>query len=279
MIANHLLFSLVYFGRNGPQIRAEESSDYSLAEFYSGKNKLQGYIYGKRDAKALVVIAHGLGGRAASYSPEALWFVSRGYRVFMYDCTGTAASEGKGTMGTAQSVIDLAAALEYIRTDAALREFPVLLYGHSWGGYAVAAVLAKDYDITASVSISGYNTPGAVVYEQAKRIMGPLAGIEYPFIMMENFFRFGGEAFVSAVSAINTSGIPILIVHGTGDNQIFFDGASIIARKHEITNPAAEYLVRDEEGRNGHKNLFLAGEYLDSEFMEQVNAFYKKYLN
>jgi pimeloyl-ACP methyl ester carboxylesterase len=279
MIANHLLFSLVYFGRSGPQTPAEESSDYSLVEFYSGKNKLQGYIYEKKNARALVVIAHGLGGKAASYSPEAQWFVSRGYRVFMYDCTGTAASEGKGTMGMAQSALDLAAALDYIKTDPALRELPVLLYGHSWGGYAAAAVLAKDYDITASVSVSGYNTPGGVVYEQAKRIMGPLALLEYPFMMAENFFRFGREASVSAVSAINAAGKPILIIHGTGDTEIFFDGASIIAGKNKITNPQAEYLVRDEEGRNGHNNLFLAGDYLDVKFMESIDAFYKKYLD
>jgi pimeloyl-ACP methyl ester carboxylesterase len=279
IISNHLLFSLVYFVRNGPQIRAKESSDYSLVEFYSRKNKLQGYVCGSEKSRALIVIAHGLGGKAASYIPEAQWFVARGYRVFMYDCTGTAASEGKGTMGTAQSAIDLAAALDYIKNDAALGELPLLLYGHSWGGYAAAAVLAKGYDITASVSISGYNTPGGVVYEQAKRIMGPLAALEYPFMMMENFFRFGGEASVSAVSAINAAGKPILIVHGTGDREIFFDGASIIARKNEITNPYAEYLVRDQEGRNGHNNLFLVGEYLDTEFMEQVEVFYKKYLN
>jgi pimeloyl-ACP methyl ester carboxylesterase len=279
MAANHLLFSLVYFGRNGPQIRAEESGDYSLVEFYSGKNKLQGYIYGPEKARALVVIAHGLGGRAASYTSEALWFISRGYRVFMYDCTGTAASEGKGTMGTAQSAIDLAAALDYIKTDAALGDLPLLLYGHSWGGYAAAAVLAKGYDITASVSVSGYNTPGGVVHEQAKRIMGPLAALEYPFMMMENSFRFGREASVSAVQAINASGKPILIIHGTGDREIFFDGASIIARKNKITNPSAEYFIRDQEGRNGHNDLFMAGEYLDTEFMEQVDAFYKKHLN
>jgi pimeloyl-ACP methyl ester carboxylesterase len=279
MIANHLLFSLVYFGRNGLRIPAEESSDYSLVEFYSGKNKLQGYVYGPEKSRALVVIAHGLGGKAASYIPEEQWFAARGYRVFMYDCTGTAASEGKGTMGTAQSAIDLAAALDYIKADAALGELPLLLYGHSWGGYAAAAVLAKDYDITASVSISGYNTPGGVVYEQAKRIMGPLAAPEYPFMMMEIFFRFGKEASVSAVSAINASGKPILIIHGTADEEIFFDGASIIAEKNEITNPYAEYLVRDKEGRNGHNNLFLDGEYLDIEFMEQIDAFYKKYLD
>ena len=48
-------------------------SDYSHAyrrtpcSFYSGKNRLQGYIYGEENEKGLIVFAHGIGtGRRAS---------------------------------------------------------------------------------------------------------------------------------------------------------------------------------------------------------------------
>ena len=60
-------------------------------------------------------------------------------------------------MGMAQSAIDLDAALTYIESNDELNGLPVLLYGHSWGGYAAAAVLGSDHDIKASVSISGYS--------------------------------------------------------------------------------------------------------------------------
>jgi pimeloyl-ACP methyl ester carboxylesterase len=308
MITIHLLFSKVFFGR----VKAPENSswpryedypgyDRDMVQFRSGKNTLQGYFYGVENTKALVVISHGLGSGAASYMAETIWFVDHGYRVFTYDSTGSHASEGRGTVGMAQSKIDLDAALNYIEGIAGLKELPVLLYGHSWGGYAAAAILAKDHHITASVSISGYNTPVDIVYETAKKMMGPFAPFEYPFMRLDNFFRFGREANVAAVAAINASGTPILVIHGTGDKTVEYDGAAIIARRNEITNPRAEYYVRRGEGQNGHTDLFLSaaavayaeqvkdrpvGEIdklklgeLDNDYMNRVNAFYEKYLS
>jgi dipeptidyl aminopeptidase/acylaminoacyl peptidase len=200
----------------------------------------------------------------------------------------------------AQSKIDLDAALSYIEKTGGLKELPVLLYGHSWGGYAAAAILAKDHRITASVSVSGYNTPVGIVYETAKNLIGPLAPPAYPFIRLNNFFRFGREANAAAVRAINASATPILIIHGTADRTIRYDGASIIARRHQITNSKAEYYIRSREGQNDHGNLVLSaaaiayaeqmkdrpaeecdkfklGE-LDEEYMNRVHAFYEKYL-
>ncbi|MDR1306494.1 MAG: lysophospholipase [Treponema sp.] len=307
MITIHLLFSKVFFGR----VKAPESStvfryedypggDRGMTRFRSGKNTLQGYLYGTRNTKALVVISHGIGSGSASYMAETIWFVNHGYRVFTYDGTGSHASEGRGTTGMAQSKIDLDAALGHIEKTAGLKELPVLLYGHSWGGYAAAAILAKDHPITASVSVAGYNTPAGIVYETAQRLIGPLAPPAYPFMRLNNFFRFGREANAAAVPAINASRTPILIIHGTADQTIRYDGASIIARRNQITNPGAEFYVRSGEGQNGHGSLFLSaaalayaeqvkdrpaaecdkfklGE-LDEEYMTVVNGFYEKHL-
>jgi pimeloyl-ACP methyl ester carboxylesterase len=284
MAAIHLLFSIVYFGRTGPRENPPESEEYRTLQFPSGKNMLQGYVYGGANTKGLVVVSHGIGSSAGGFIRECRWFARRGYRVFVYDCTGAGASEGKGTNGAAQSAIDLDAALTYIEADESFRGLPLLLYGHSWGGYAAAAILAKDHPITASVSISGYNTPPGVIYEYARRIMGPLGLIEFPFMWLDNLFRFGKEANVSAVSAINGSGTPVLIIHGTADTTIRFDGASIISRRGKITNPRAEYLIRSTEGQNSHNNLFLSPAAedgtaeLDEGFMDAVNTFYERSL-
>ncbi|MDR2663059.1 MAG: lysophospholipase [Treponema sp.] len=307
MITIHLLFSKVFFGRvkaaeSGSSFRYEDypREDRGTVRFRSGKNILQGYLYGTRNTKALVVISHGIGSGAAAYMAETIWFANHGYRVFTYDGTGSHASEGRGTLGTAQSKIDLDAALSYIEETRGLKELPVLLYGHSWGGYAAAAVLAKNHPVTASVSVAGYNTPMGIVYETAQKIIGPLAPPAYPFMRLNNFFRFGREANIAAVKAINASGTPILIIHGTADRTIRYDGASIIARRHQITNPGAEFYTRRGEGQNGHGSLFLSaaaaayaeqmkdrpaaecdkfklGE-LDEEYMNVVNAFYEKHL-
>ncbi len=223
-------------------------------KFNSGDNVLTGYIYGKGD-KGLVVISHGLGGYSDSYLSAVIYFVDCGYKVLSFDNTGSGISEGDGTMGMAQSAIDLDAALTFAEMDDRLKDFPILLYGHSWGGYAVAAVLAMDHDITAAVSISGYNTPMDIVAETAENMIGtPLTYIEYPFMWLNNKLTFGDKSDISAVESINSTDTPVLIIHGTKDERIKFDGASIISHKDEITNPNVEYKVM--EGK-GHCDIFL----------------------
>ena len=62
-----------------------------------------------------------------------------GYSVLTYDATGTGASGGSGTRGLAQSALDLDAAL----TRAEQEDLPILLFGHSWGGYGLDRISAQ----------------------------------------------------------------------------------------------------------------------------------------
>ena len=62
---------------------------------------------------------------------------------------------------------------------------------------------------------------------------------------------------MTAVDGINNTDIPILIIHGTKDEIIPFDGSSIIAHKDEITNPNVEYRVYDKDGKNNHGDMYL----------------------
>ena len=85
-------------------------------------------------------------------------------------------SEGSGTRGLPQSALDLDAALDYIESDESLNSFPVFLMGHSWGGYAVTAVLNFDHEIAGSVSVAGYNDPMTMISEFADGMMGDSSG-------------------------------------------------------------------------------------------------------
>lgn len=281
----------VYDG-NFPRADAKEHSPYlrytDVADAYprreihfpSGDNQLAGYVYGEPSEKALVVISHGLGGGAEGYLAETIAFVDAGYRVLAFDNTGSHASEGESNRGLPQSVIDLHAALTYVESDAALQDLPILLYGHSWGGYAVTAVLNYEPPMVAgSVSVAGYNAPMGLLYEQAKSMMGAFATVEYPFLWGYQRFLFGEAAELTAVDGINQSGIPVMVIHGTADDAIAIDGAGIMAQRENITNPNAAFIIRDKEGQNGHITLFLsaaAAAYSDekNELWEELDAQY-----
>lgn len=230
--------------------------DKKIVHFKSGQNTLTGYLYRNGGDRGLVVVAHGLGAGAESYLPEIVYFVDQGWAVFAYDCTGSHASEGKGTVGLAQSVLDLHAALAYVESNAELRGLPIMLFGHSWGGFAVASVLNYDHPVTAVASVAGYNSPMKMVFEEARAIMGWFAYVEYPIMWAYQTMLFGRTAWMSAVDGINRTDTPVMIIHGDRDGRISYNGAAIIAHRNQITNRNVVYKTCSEEGRNGHSNLF-----------------------
>lgn len=230
--------------------------DRTLVEFQSGQNTLTGYVYGGMNQKGLVVISHGQGYGAEDYLPQTLYFVDHGWRVLAFDNTGTYASQGKSSVGLSQSLLDLEAALAFIENSPELRGLPVMLFGHSWGGYAVTAVLSEGTPVRAVVSAAGYDSPMGLIQEQLKRQLGIVGIVEIPFGRLYQALLFGGAAHRTAVDGINASGVPVMIIHGTADQDILFDGASIMARKADITNPKVVYLPVSAEIRNDHRNLF-----------------------
>lgn len=229
--------------------------------FRSGENTLKGFIYGMDNDSGLIVFAHGIGSGHELYLSMITRLVDCGWRIFAYDATGSGYSEGDGSKGLAQSVIDLDNALSFAESDPRLNDLDMFVLGHSWGGYASAASLNFDHDIKGCISMSGYYLPFAELAETCDGMYGKASKLLYPFIWLFNKATFGKDSSWSAVDGINKRDIPVLVIHGTGDDVILFDGASIIAQKDSITNPDVKYKVFDEEGRNGHNTYFYTPEY------------------
>lgn len=245
-----------------------------LVSFKSGNNRLQGYVYGQDQDKGLVVVAHGIGGGADTYLAQIIFFVDQGWRVFAYDATGSFDSEGKTTKGFPQALIDLDAALSYINTQEAFDSLPILLFGHSWGGYAVANVLHYDHEIAGIATVSGANSPMEIILEQGKKMMGGFIYTQYPFLWLYQSILFGKTASLNAVDAINGSNVPVLIIHGTKDDFVEFEGSSIISNINDITNPNVRSIALSESGHNGHNNLFLSDAAMA--YIDDLNKVYRK---
>lgn len=251
----------------------EDEYEQRIVNFKSGDNQLTGYIYGEESNKAIVVVAHGIGGGADSYFAQEKHFIDQGYCVFAYDCTGSYMSEGKTTNGFPQAVLDLNAALNWLNNQKDLNDLPVLLFGHSWGGYAVANVLNYDHNIAAVVSISGINSAFEIVNDQVVDMTGAFGYTQIPTLNLVQLLKFGRAARFTAVDGINSTDIPILIVHGKEDTVIPYDGCSIISHKSEIKNPNVSYITTT--GVQGyHNSLYWSKESL--EYLDKVNAEYSK---
>lgn len=254
-------------------------ADYPRVEvsFKSGENTLKGFIYGAENDKALLVFAHGIGNVHEGYMNELLWFVDRGWRVFAYDATGSGYSEGDGTRGLPQSALDLNEALNFAERDERLSGLPVYLMGHSWGGYAVTAVLNFDHDIKGVASVAGYAEPVQMIYEFSKGVVGDFRPLLYPSISLYNWLRFGKNARLSAVDGINKSNVPVLIFHGTKDQTIDYNESAIINHRSEITNANVQYITLDGVTHSGMFYTKEAREYNNGEFLKLRRELYDRY--
>lgn len=235
---------------------------------------MQGYLYEQNQEQGLVVVVHGIGGGADSYLSQITYFVDQGWRVFAYDATGSFDSEGKTTKGFPQALIDLDAALTYINTQEEFANLPILLFGHSWGGYAVANILHYDHEIAGVATVSGANSPMEIIIEQGRSMMGSFINIQYPYLWLYQRILFGETASLNAVDAINRENVPVLIVHGTEDEFVAYEGSSIISNLEAITNPNVRTISLSEPGRSGHNNLFRSNAAMD--YIDSINIVYRE---
>jgi alpha-beta hydrolase superfamily lysophospholipase len=203
---------------------------------------------------------------------EINYFVDNGWRVFTFDKTGSHSSEGNGTRGLPQSAMDLNAALNYI--NAQNWGLPILLYGHSWGGYAVTAILNFDHEITAVVSLAGYAEPLMMLQEGAILMVGAVGYLFTPFLWAYQQVLFGEYSRLCAIDGINRNpNIPVKIIHGRDDDVVSYTGAGIINQRARITNPNVVFNSRNHPNRSGHNDLTLTASLLD-----EINEFFQNAL-
>jgi predicted alpha/beta hydrolase len=240
---------------------------YSREEVYfnSSKNKLQGFVYGRENANGLVVISQGFGATADVYLPMIMYFVDKGWRVFAFNNTGVGGSEGKNTRGLIQSVIDLDAALSYVESSGKFTGLPVMLAGHSWGGYAVCAVLNYNHRVRAVVSFAGFSKGMEMINERGVSMIGNFAYIFTPQQWIIEKMLFGGATNFTAVGGISKSLIPVMLVQCSNDNAVRPNSTSIYAHRKEITNPYVEIIYREGEDAIGHDTFYSKAqkEYID----------------
>ncbi|MBR0085538.1 MAG: alpha/beta hydrolase, partial [Lachnospiraceae bacterium] len=148
-----------YFFQKNPDL------SFRRINIMSDKARLGGIVMEPQGtAKALIVMTHGYGRTLEHYLPECACFVRSGYEVLAFDGTGTGMSEGSGLKGLPQHTIDMAHVLDHVEKDPDLCRLPLLLYGHSWGGYAANAVSCfKKYPLKGLISVAAYNDSLAIM--------------------------------------------------------------------------------------------------------------------
>jgi len=220
-------------------------------EYYSGENRLSGYLYHsntKETKDTLIIFAPGFRASMDNYLWQIKSLLDYGWSVFAFDTTGSCESEGDSAVGFSQELCDMKATLNYVEKNKRFGYNKIVLLGHSRGGYAACCALGYDYDVSAVVSLSGINSAMEGVIGSATEYVGPLAYGNYGFLWIYQAVLFGSDTLnMSAEKEISESSVPVLIVHGANDAQVPIDRFSIYSHKDEIKSDKVEYIICDKE--------------------------------
>lgn len=225
----------------------------TAASFNSNKGqKLQGYFYfyDSTPYKGLVVMAHGMGGGHDSYLAEAEYLASRGYLIFAYDNTGTNESEGKRLIGLSQSGIDLHYALQFVESLPMLDKLPLLLYGHSWGGFAVTAVNNYPHRVKAVVSVAGFEENSNVLKQQGRAMVGDIISLFMPYVHLYERMLFGDAATHTGISGLSKTDAKVLIIHSKDDPIVDYEANFMRYKSTFSDNPRFTFLSLTSHGHN-----------------------------
>ncbi len=238
--------------------------------------KLAGYLYSVGDEQhGIVVIAHGFGGGGHnSYMDVANYFAQNGYYVFSYDATGCDKSEGEGVGGAPQGVIDLDHAISFVEENKDIPDLPIVLFGHSWGGFCVCSVLNYHPEVKAVIECSGFNRSSDMFESGGKSQAGGLIYTMTPFIKIHERFKFGKYATKTAMDGFEASDASVMVVHSADDNVIGIEyGCDKYYKKYK-DDPRFTFLRFENRGHNSILNdpANTYEEELDAEFAKWRDA-------
>lgn len=212
------VFSAVFFGRY--DMSAPPAVFDRRITFPSGGHTLTGWLLLSEQPHGIVVMCHGYHGAASDGTETASVLRNEGWDVLLFDGTGVGESEGAGTAGLQQGVLDGAAALDWIAAQDEFRDLPVMLFGFSAGGYAAAVLAAERKEVVGAVTLAAFDSPVDLMLSAAHGKAGILVWLEEPFLRLWQTVRFGANADTRPSQTLLNTDVPILAVHVDGDGNV-----------------------------------------------------------
>ena len=201
----------------------------------------------------VVIVSHGNGIGHTGYGNVIDFFARNGFAVFAYDATGYDESLGFSTRGLPQGVIDLDYAIRHVRQDPLTAGKPIVLFGHSWGGYSACSVLNVQPDVKAVISLAGFDHSLQIIEHQGRQLVGNAISALLPHFFLYEHLKFGKYASFSALDGFSNSRARVMLVHSSDDKTVPMQyGLSLYREK---CGGDGRFLFIDYSDR-GHEGLF-----------------------
>lgn len=246
-----------------------------------GTGELHGIYRPVKEAKAAVILVHGLGEHTGRYSHLAEFFNKNSYSFIGLDLPGHGRSPGKrghiSSFSLCNNIID--AMLARLRNERS--DLPVIIYGHSLGG-----AIALNYLLTAdSINKAVISSPWLKLSNEPPGLKVLLASIVQFILpsfvqpsglkpedftsdpgMLEDYYSdplnhtmISARLYLSAaknaealLECRDRMPVPVLIIHGAKDRISSVEGSEVFA----VNNSRAELKIWAEGRHELHNETF-----------------------
>lgn len=245
-----------------------QSSD---ASFESRGFPINAVIYGDNKDK-IVILGHAKNSSSQDMLPEAKFFLDNGFSVMTMDFTGHSKSGGNSQYGLQQCVFDMENAIAEVRTKG---YSDIYLYGIGIGGYASAACAAED-GVKGVAAIAAFSSISDMTLQYATDNMSILGYLEYPIMMLYQYITYGSDIENSAIKGINESNVPVIIINGTNDETVKYNGAALINASDKLRNDNITFKTVES---GYHSSIMRTEEAVDiiNNFNKDAYALYNDY--
>ena len=207
--------------------------------------------------EALIVMTHGYNMSCEDYMPLAHRFLSAGFEVLMFDGTGCGMSGGPAVYGLPQHILDMKSVLDAVAQDDELNQLPLLLFGHSWGGYAACCVsLLSAYPIRGILTCAAFRKSLSSMIPTIKRRFHAAAPLLIKAAEILEKLLFGKTASFTSSEGLRRAACPARLYHSWDDSVVSHDESFETMKKELADTEAISFISLD--GRN--HDLYLPPE-------------------
>lgn len=149
---------------------------------------------------------------------------------------------------------------------------PIVLWGHSWGGYCVSAVLAYHPEVKAVVAVSGFDRSSDLIQAQGEEMLGGISILLVPYAKLYERIKLGKWANSTATEGFESSDARVMVVHGSKDTVVPLAFGYTLWKDKYADDPRFTFILRENRG---HDNVYYSQECLD--YVEAINKDLRKW--
>ena len=186
--------------------------------------ELKGYhiLSNKDTTRATMILLHGIGGCKEHFLSLAKKLADYGISSIVMDSRAHGQSGGQYCTYGFQEKSDISKLVDYLKSTGF--DGPIGIWGHSMGGAIAIQSMEKDKRIEFGIIESTFTDLDQIVYEYQKRMTYGIGLYPFSYIALSKAGEIAGfePDSVSPILSVQNITQPVLIAHGTNDQNIKF---------------------------------------------------------